>query len=82
MLCQTLPPLGGNTRLLSSIYLLYSLIYLSIHPSILIPFSSTLADYIDEVFGDKSLWPTDPYKKATAKLVLSDFGSQVSRSIK
>ena len=59
---------------------MYSLIYLSIHSSILVPLSSTLTDYIDEVFGDKSLWPTDPYKKARAKLVLNDFGSQVSNN--
>lgn len=30
------------------------------------------------MFGGKSLWPTDPYKKALAQTLVSDFGSQVS----
>ena len=35
------------------------------------------ADYVDEVFGDKSLWPTNPYQKALGKLLVSNFGSEV-----
>ena len=35
------------------------------------------ADYVDEVFGDKSLWPTDPYQKALGKLLVSNFGDEV-----
>ena len=35
------------------------------------------ADYIDEVFGGKSLWPTDPYHKALGKLLLTEFGNKV-----
>lgn len=34
-------------------------------------------DYIDEVFGEHKLWPTDPYKKAQGKLILNDFGEKV-----
>ena len=37
-----------------------------------------LIEYIDEVFGDGHSWPTDPYKKAQAKLLLTDFGDKVS----
>ena len=40
--------------------------------------SLILIDYIDEVFGDGPSWPTDPYKKAQAKLLLNDFGDKVS----
>ena len=35
------------------------------------------ADYVDEVFGDKSLWPTNPYQKALGKLLVSNFGNEV-----
>ena len=35
------------------------------------------ADYIDEVFGGKSLWPTDPYQKAVQQLLVNDFGNKV-----
>ena len=34
-------------------------------------------DYIDEVFGGGSLWPTDPDQKAKAKLIVNDFGNNV-----
>ena len=37
-----------------------------------------LTDYIDEVFGDKSLWPSEPYQKAQARLIVNDFGDKVS----
>ena len=37
----------------------------------------TPLDYIDEVFGDKSLWPTDPYEKAIDKVLVNDFGGKV-----
>ena len=34
-------------------------------------------DYIDEVYGDTKLWPTDAYKRAQTRILLSDFGSHV-----
>ena len=40
-------------------------------------FSRLTPDYIDEVFGDNKLWPTDPYLRAQTRLLLNDFGSQV-----
>lgn len=54
----------------------YGLVPVIEHNGHIIRESAVTFDYIDEVFGDKSLWPTDPYKKARAKLVLNDFGSQ------
>lgn len=36
-----------------------------------------LADYVDEVFGDKSLWPSAPHQKALTRLLVSDFGDKV-----
>ena len=38
-------------------------------------------DYLDGLFGGESLWPSDPYKKAVAKTLVSDFGVQVSHHI-
>lgn len=35
------------------------------------------ADYVDDVFGDGSLWPSDPYVKAMSRLLVSDFGNKV-----
>ena len=35
------------------------------------------ADYVDEVFGDKSLWPSAPHHKAFARLLVNDFGDKV-----
>ena len=38
----------------------------------------SVTDYIDQVFGGgSSLWPTDPYLKAKARLILTDFGNNV-----
>eukprot|EP00731_Ephydatia_muelleri_P001335 Em0001g1335a len=38
--------------------------------------SLIIFDYIDQVFGGgSSLWPTDPYLKAKARLILTDFGN-------
>ena len=36
-----------------------------------------IVDYIDVVFGGKSLWPTDPYQKAVQQLLVNDFGNKV-----
>jgi glutathione S-transferase len=44
------------------------------HDGHLIRESLVTFDYIDEVFGNSKLWPTDPYKKAQSKLILNDFG--------
>ena len=37
-----------------------------------------LIDYVDEVFGGESAWPTDPYLKAVDRLFVNDFGNDVS----
>ena len=34
-------------------------------------------DYIDEVFGDKSLWPSKPNPKAQSRILVTDFGDKV-----
>ena len=34
-------------------------------------------DYIDEVFGDKSLWPSQPNPKAQLRILVTDFGDKV-----
>lgn len=44
-------------------------------------FVSYGADYVDEVFGDKPLWPTNPYQKALGKLLVSSFGDEVCVNI-
>ena len=44
-------------------------------------FFSCGTDYVDEVFGDKSLWPTNPYQKALGKLLVSNFGNEVCVNI-
>lgn len=35
------------------------------------------ADYVDDVFGEGSIWPKDPYNKAKARLFTDDFGNKV-----
>ena len=37
-------------------------------------------DYIDDVFGEKKLWPSDPYARAQSSLILDAFGNKVSLS--
>ena len=38
--------------------------------------SLIIFDYIDQVYGGgSSLWPTDPYLKAKARLIVNDFGN-------
>ncbi len=37
-------------------------------------------DYIDEVFGDKSLWPSQPNPKAQLRILVTDFGDKVAMS--
>ena len=39
-----------------------------------------LSDYIDEVFGDKSLWPAAPHQKALARILVTEYGDKVSES--
>ena len=34
-------------------------------------------DYIDEVFGDRSLWPSQPNPKAQSRILVTDFGDKV-----
>ncbi len=41
------------------------------------PYPHTTADYVDKVFGGKSLWPTNPYEKAQEELLVDGFGNQV-----
>ena len=36
------------------------------------------SDYIDEVFGGESLWPSEPHLKAKARLLVNDFEATVS----
>ena len=36
------------------------------------------SDYVDEVFGGKSLWPAKPHQKALARILVTDFGDKVS----
>ena len=48
--------------------------FLSILHSITIRSS---VDYIDTVFGEGSLWPEDPYRKAMAQVFIDDFGKKV-----
>jgi len=33
-------------------------------------------DFVDEVFGGKSLWPDNAYHKALGKLLVNDFGNE------
>ena len=33
--------------------------------------------YIDEVFGEESVWPKDPYLRAKARLFVNDFDNKV-----
>ncbi|XP_003382979.1 PREDICTED: glutathione S-transferase omega-1-like [Amphimedon queenslandica] len=54
----------------------YGLVPTIEHNGHLIRESLVTFEYIDEVFGDSHSWPTDPYKKAQAKLLLSDFGDR------
>ena len=35
-------------------------------------------DYIDEVFGEESVWPKDPFRKAHARLFVNEFEKKVS----
>ena len=47
---------------------------------ILIPEIITMffcVDYIDEVFGDKSLWPSQPNPKAQSRILVTEFGDKV-----
>ncbi len=36
-------------------------------------------EYIDEVFGDTSVWPKDPYLKAKDRLFVNDFDNKVCK---
>ena len=38
-------------------------------------------DYLDDVCGEKKLWPTDPYTRAQASLILDAFGNKVVYSL-
>ena len=38
-------------------------------------------EYLDEVYGDKKLYPTDPWEKALMKEFLDAFGARVSECI-
>ena len=41
-------------------------------------FTFSPSDYIDEVFGGESLWPSEPHLKAKARLLVNDFEATVS----
>jgi hypothetical protein len=38
-------------------------------------------DYIDGVFGDESLWPSQPNYKALSRIFITDFGDKVSNRL-
>ena len=38
-------------------------------------------DYIDEVFGDQSLWSSKPNTKAQSRIFVTDFGDKVSNRL-